>query len=104
MVKIAGMENPPKLFFAGSDALTMITPAIEAWLQATRVDVGIVGQARSSLGEALQLHHFVQFERSKDETPYGGNCVALCDGRIVRPDGQDNAHTKIGGASANVDA
>jgi NAD(P)-dependent dehydrogenase (short-subunit alcohol dehydrogenase family) len=38
LVKIAGMENPPKLFVAGSDALTMITPAVEARLQATRAD------------------------------------------------------------------
>jgi hypothetical protein len=36
LVKIAGMESPPKLFVAGSDALTMIVPAIEARLQATR--------------------------------------------------------------------
>lgn len=38
LVKIAAMENPPKLFVAGSDALTTITPAIEARLQATRAD------------------------------------------------------------------
>ena len=36
LVKIAGMENPPKLFVAGSDALAMIVPAIEARLQETR--------------------------------------------------------------------
>ena len=30
--------------------------------------------------------------------------VALCDGLLVRPDGQDNAYTKNGGSSANVDA
>ncbi|MEH1824561.1 MAG: SDR family NAD(P)-dependent oxidoreductase [Nostoc sp.] len=35
LVKIAGMENPPKLFVAGSDALAAITPAIEERLQAT---------------------------------------------------------------------
>ena len=34
--KIAEMENPPKLFVAGSDALTVITPAVEARLQAVR--------------------------------------------------------------------
>ena len=38
LVKIAGMENPPELFVAGSDALAMIAPAIEARLQATRAD------------------------------------------------------------------
>jgi NAD(P)-dependent dehydrogenase (short-subunit alcohol dehydrogenase family) len=38
LVKIAAMENPPKLFVAGSDALTVITPAIEARLEATRAD------------------------------------------------------------------
>ena len=32
--KIAEMENPPKLFVAGGDALTVITPAVEARLQA----------------------------------------------------------------------
>ncbi|MDZ8134527.1 MAG: hypothetical protein RM049_04395 [Nostoc sp. DedQUE04] len=36
LVKIAGMENPPKLFVAGSDALAAIAPAIEERLQATR--------------------------------------------------------------------
>jgi hypothetical protein len=36
LVKIAGMENPPKLFVAGSDALAMIVPAIEARLTETR--------------------------------------------------------------------
>jgi NAD(P)-dependent dehydrogenase (short-subunit alcohol dehydrogenase family) len=36
LVKIAGMETPPKLFVAGSDALATVTPAIEARLQATR--------------------------------------------------------------------
>jgi hypothetical protein len=30
------MENPPKLFVAGSDALAMIPPAIEARLQEVR--------------------------------------------------------------------
>jgi NAD(P)-dependent dehydrogenase (short-subunit alcohol dehydrogenase family) len=38
LVIIAGMENPPKLFVAGSDALTTITPAIEERLQATRAN------------------------------------------------------------------
>lgn len=38
LVKIAGMENPPKLFVAGSDALAMIAPAVETRLQATRAD------------------------------------------------------------------
>ena len=33
LVGIVGMENPPKIFAAGSDALTMIMPAIEARLQ-----------------------------------------------------------------------
>jgi NAD(P)-dependent dehydrogenase (short-subunit alcohol dehydrogenase family) len=36
LVTIAGMKNPPKLFVAGSDALEVITPAIEARLEATR--------------------------------------------------------------------
>jgi NAD(P)-dependent dehydrogenase (short-subunit alcohol dehydrogenase family) len=36
LVKIAGMESPPRLFVAGSDALAVITPAIEARLQSTR--------------------------------------------------------------------
>ena len=38
LVKIAAMESPLKLFVAGSDALTTITPAIEARLKATRAD------------------------------------------------------------------
>ena len=36
LVKIAGMENPPKLFVAGSDALATIASAVEERLQATR--------------------------------------------------------------------
>ncbi|MEH1797907.1 MAG: SDR family oxidoreductase [Nostoc sp.] len=36
LVKIAGMENPPKLFVAGSDALAAIASAVEERLQATR--------------------------------------------------------------------
>jgi NAD(P)-dependent dehydrogenase (short-subunit alcohol dehydrogenase family) len=41
LVKIAAMKNPPKLFVAGSDALAVITPAIEARLQATRDNAGL---------------------------------------------------------------
>lgn len=33
LVKIAGMKNPPKQFLAGSDALTVVRPALEARLQ-----------------------------------------------------------------------
>ncbi len=33
LVKIANMQNPPKVFVAGSDALDTITPAVEARLQ-----------------------------------------------------------------------
>ncbi|MEG4027952.1 MULTISPECIES: SDR family oxidoreductase [unclassified Microcoleus] len=36
LVKIARMENPPKLFVAGSDALAAIAPAVEERLQAMR--------------------------------------------------------------------
>jgi len=36
LVKIAGMENPPKLFAAGSDALAAITAAVEERLKVTR--------------------------------------------------------------------
>ncbi|MBN3874570.1 SDR family NAD(P)-dependent oxidoreductase [Nostoc sp. JL33] len=38
LVKIAGMENPPKLFVAGSDALAAIASAVEERLQATRAN------------------------------------------------------------------
>lgn len=34
LVKLADLEAPPKLFVAGSDALSMVTPAVEARLQA----------------------------------------------------------------------
>jgi hypothetical protein len=34
--KSLASENPPKLFVAGSDALAVITPAIEERLNATR--------------------------------------------------------------------
>lgn len=33
LVKIAGMTNPPKQFFAGSDALAVVRPALEARLR-----------------------------------------------------------------------
>ena len=33
LVKIVGMTNPPKQFHAGSDALAVIRPALEARLQ-----------------------------------------------------------------------
>jgi NAD(P)-dependent dehydrogenase (short-subunit alcohol dehydrogenase family) len=36
LVKIVGMENPPKLFVAGSDALAMATAALEERLKAIR--------------------------------------------------------------------
>jgi hypothetical protein len=35
------MENPPQLFVAGSDALAVITPAIEERLNATRAYQGL---------------------------------------------------------------
>jgi NAD(P)-dependent dehydrogenase (short-subunit alcohol dehydrogenase family) len=38
LVKIAAMQNPPKLFVAGSDALSTITPAIEERLRAVRAN------------------------------------------------------------------
>jgi NAD(P)-dependent dehydrogenase (short-subunit alcohol dehydrogenase family) len=37
LVKIAAMQNPPKVFAAGSDALSTITPAIEDRLRDMRV-------------------------------------------------------------------
>lgn len=36
LVKIAGMENPPKLFLAGSDALQVLTPVVEERLKAMK--------------------------------------------------------------------
>ena len=33
LVKIAGMTDPPKQFHAGSDALAVVRPALEARLQ-----------------------------------------------------------------------
>jgi NAD(P)-dependent dehydrogenase (short-subunit alcohol dehydrogenase family) len=41
LVTIAGMKNPPTLFVAGSDALAMITPAVEARLQSTCAHEGL---------------------------------------------------------------
>jgi NAD(P)-dependent dehydrogenase (short-subunit alcohol dehydrogenase family) len=38
LVKIAAMENPPKVFIAGSDALSLITPMIEERLRETRAN------------------------------------------------------------------
>ena len=36
LVKLVGMDKPPTLFVAGSDALAIITPAVEARLEAMR--------------------------------------------------------------------
>jgi len=36
LVKIAGMDNPPKQFVAGSDALAVVKPALEARLEELR--------------------------------------------------------------------
>jgi NAD(P)-dependent dehydrogenase (short-subunit alcohol dehydrogenase family) len=36
LVRLAGIESPPKQFFAGSDAVAAITPALEARLQEIR--------------------------------------------------------------------
>jgi NAD(P)-dependent dehydrogenase (short-subunit alcohol dehydrogenase family) len=36
LVKLVGMEDPPKLFVAGSDALQAVIPAVEERLRATR--------------------------------------------------------------------
>jgi len=38
LVKIAAMQNPPKVFVAGSDALSMITPVVEERLQMIRAN------------------------------------------------------------------
>jgi hypothetical protein len=38
LVKIAGMENPPKVFVAGSDAFPMITSAVESRLREMHAD------------------------------------------------------------------
>jgi hypothetical protein len=36
LVKIAGMDNPPKQFVAGSDALGVVKPVLEARLEELR--------------------------------------------------------------------
>ena len=36
LVKIAGMDNPPKQFVAGSDALAVVQPALEARVEEVR--------------------------------------------------------------------
>ena len=38
LVKIVAMQNPPKVFVAGSDALSMIGPAIEERLREMRAN------------------------------------------------------------------
>lgn len=38
LLKISAMQNPPKVFVAGSDALGMITPVVEEWLQTMRAN------------------------------------------------------------------
>ena len=38
LVKIAAMQNPPKVFIAGGDALDVIRPAIEERLREARAN------------------------------------------------------------------
>jgi hypothetical protein len=38
-VQIAGIETPPKLFVAGSDALEVLTPVVEERLRTMRDNV-----------------------------------------------------------------
>jgi len=51
LVTIAAMESPPKLFVAGSDALSVITPVVEARLQSTRAHEGL---SRSTDGASIE--------------------------------------------------
>jgi NAD(P)-dependent dehydrogenase (short-subunit alcohol dehydrogenase family) len=53
LVTIAAMESPPKLFVAGSDALSVITPAAEARLQSTRAHEGL---SRSTDGASIEAY------------------------------------------------
>ncbi|HEV2159542.1 SDR family oxidoreductase [Bradyrhizobium sp.] len=41
LVSIAGMDNPPKQFVAGSDALAVVQPALEARLREVRAYAGL---------------------------------------------------------------
>ena len=41
LVKIAGMKSPPKQFLAGSDALAIVKPALEARLEELRAHEGL---------------------------------------------------------------
>jgi NAD(P)-dependent dehydrogenase (short-subunit alcohol dehydrogenase family) len=50
LVELAGLGSPPKLFVAGSDALSMITPSVEARLQAIHADEAL---SRSTDGAFL---------------------------------------------------
>lgn len=43
LVGLAGRESPPRMFVAGSDAVAVITPAIEARLEALRADAALSG-------------------------------------------------------------
>src|SRR2546428_9169484 len=47
LVKIAAMQNPPKVFVAGSDALSVITPVIEERLRDARANETL---SKSTLG------------------------------------------------------
>jgi NAD(P)-dependent dehydrogenase (short-subunit alcohol dehydrogenase family) len=51
LVTIAAMESPPKLFVAGSDALSVITPTVEARLRSTRAHEGL---SRSTDGASIE--------------------------------------------------
>jgi hypothetical protein len=43
LVRITRMENPPKIFAAGSDAVQAITPAVEERLKSLRDNASLSG-------------------------------------------------------------
>ncbi len=51
LVQIAGMEHPPRVFAAGSDALEVITPAVEARLAELRAHADLSRAAGGALQE-----------------------------------------------------
>jgi hypothetical protein len=50
LVELAGRQTPPKVFVAGGDAMSMITPAFEARLAALHADEAL---SRSTDGAFL---------------------------------------------------
>ena len=53
LVKLAGMETPPRLFVAGGDAIAAVVPALETRLKATHTFAELSNSTNGSFDRAI---------------------------------------------------